>query len=218
MAAPPASATAARCPSPSRRRSRKDKLVAAAVLSGNRNFEGRMHPQVRANYLASPPLVVAYALAGTVDMDLANEPLGKDRQRDARLPARHLALAGRNCGNHEPRRAAGDVPQVLRKRLGRQSDVERHSGGRRRALRVAGRVHLHSGAAVFHRDLGRARAHRRDPRRARAGAAGRFGHHGPHFARRRHSRGQPGGRYPDGARRDQEAISIPSARGAATIA
>ncbi len=55
-------------------------LVAAAVLSGNRNFEGRVHPQVRANYLASPPLVVAYALAGTVDIDLATEPLGKDRR------------------------------------------------------------------------------------------------------------------------------------------
>ena len=55
-------------------------LVAAAVLSGNRNFEGRVHPQVRANYLASPPLVVAYALAGTVDIDLAADPLGKDRQ------------------------------------------------------------------------------------------------------------------------------------------
>jgi len=54
-------------------------LVAAAVLSGNRNFEGRVHPQVRANYLASPPLVVAYALAGTVDIDLPNEPLGQDR-------------------------------------------------------------------------------------------------------------------------------------------
>jgi aconitate hydratase len=51
-------------------------LVAAAVLSGNRNFEGRVHPQVKANYLASPPLVVAYALAGTVDVDLAADPLG----------------------------------------------------------------------------------------------------------------------------------------------
>ncbi|MBK7644715.1 MAG: aconitate hydratase AcnA [Planctomycetes bacterium] len=51
-------------------------IVAAAVLSGNRNFEGRVHAQVRANYLASPPLVVAYALAGSVDMDLTQEPLG----------------------------------------------------------------------------------------------------------------------------------------------
>src|SRR5919112_538324 len=53
-------------------------LVVAAVLSGNRNFEGRINPDVRANYLASPPLVVAYALAGTVDIDLVNEPLGHD--------------------------------------------------------------------------------------------------------------------------------------------
>ncbi|MCC6783922.1 MAG: aconitate hydratase AcnA [Planctomycetes bacterium] len=52
------------------------KLVAAAVLSGNRNFEGRVNPDVKANYLASPPLVVAYAIAGTVDIDLAKDPLG----------------------------------------------------------------------------------------------------------------------------------------------
>jgi aconitate hydratase len=51
-------------------------LVAAAVISGNRNFEGRVHPLVKANYLASPPLVVAYALAGTVDIDLTTEPIG----------------------------------------------------------------------------------------------------------------------------------------------
>ncbi len=51
-------------------------LIAAAVLSGNRNFAGRVHPQVRANFLASPPLVVAYALAGTTNIDLLNEPLG----------------------------------------------------------------------------------------------------------------------------------------------
>ncbi len=55
-------------------------LVVAAVLSGNRNFEGRVHPEVRANYLASPPLVVAYALAGRMDIDLYSEPLGKDSQ------------------------------------------------------------------------------------------------------------------------------------------
>jgi len=55
------------------------KLVASAVLSGNRNFEGRINPDVKANYLASPPLVVAFALAGTTDKDLTTEPLGKDR-------------------------------------------------------------------------------------------------------------------------------------------
>jgi aconitate hydratase len=56
----------------------ENELVVCSVLSGNRNFEGRIHPEVRASYLASPPLVVAYALAGTVDIDLNTEPLGTD--------------------------------------------------------------------------------------------------------------------------------------------
>ncbi|MFF3868666.1 aconitate hydratase [Micromonospora sp. NPDC001898] len=55
-------------------------LAVVSVLSGNRNFEGRINPDVKMNYLASPPLVVAYALAGTMDIDLANEPLGEDNQ------------------------------------------------------------------------------------------------------------------------------------------
>ncbi|MBN1851154.1 MAG: aconitate hydratase AcnA [Pirellulales bacterium] len=58
---------------------RANHLVVCSVLSGNRNFEGRIHPDVKANYLASPPLVVAYALAGTLDIDMATEPLGQDR-------------------------------------------------------------------------------------------------------------------------------------------
>jgi len=58
---------------------RKEKLLVAAVLSGNRNFEGRVNPLVKANYLASPPLVVAYAIAGRMDIDLTTEPLGHDR-------------------------------------------------------------------------------------------------------------------------------------------
>ncbi len=59
---------------------RKNDLVAAAVLSGNRNFEGRVNPDVRANYLASPPLVVAYALAGSLNVDLTKDPIGHDRK------------------------------------------------------------------------------------------------------------------------------------------
>src|SRR5205823_217214 len=54
-------------------------LVTAAVISGNRNFEGRVHPSVKANFLASPPLVVAYALAGSVKKNLTKEPLGMGR-------------------------------------------------------------------------------------------------------------------------------------------
>ena len=61
-------------------------LVVCSVLSGNRNFEGRIQAQVRANYLASPPLVVAYALAGRMTIDLTTEPLGRDRDgRDVYL-------------------------------------------------------------------------------------------------------------------------------------
>jgi aconitate hydratase len=58
----------------------ENNLVVASVLSGNRNFEGRINSEVRANYLMSPPLVVAFALAGRIDLDLQNEPLGRDRQ------------------------------------------------------------------------------------------------------------------------------------------
>jgi aconitate hydratase len=59
---------------------REQDLIACAVLSGNRNFEGRVHAEVRMNFLASPPLVVAYALAGTTDIDLVNDPIGVDGQ------------------------------------------------------------------------------------------------------------------------------------------
>ena len=65
-------------PEPVTQAVQKENLVVAAVLSGNRNFEGRINPLVKANYLASPPLVVAYALAGRIDIDLVHEPLGED--------------------------------------------------------------------------------------------------------------------------------------------
>ena len=58
---------------------KENDLVVSAVLSGNRNFEGRVHPLTRANYLASPPLVVAYALAGTVDIEFTTQPIGVDK-------------------------------------------------------------------------------------------------------------------------------------------
>ncbi len=62
---------------------RNDDLVVCSVLSGNRNFEGRIHSEIQMNYLASPPLVVAYAIAGRMDIDLYNEPLGEDSQGNA---------------------------------------------------------------------------------------------------------------------------------------
>ena len=65
------------------------------MLSGNRNFEGRIQQDVRANYLASPPLVVAYALAGSMNVDLTTEPLGIDRDGTPGVPEGHLADASR---------------------------------------------------------------------------------------------------------------------------
>jgi aconitate hydratase len=58
----------------------KNDMVVTSVLSGNRNFEGRVHPLTKGNYLASPPLCVAYALAGTVDIDFEKQPIGQDQQ------------------------------------------------------------------------------------------------------------------------------------------
>ena len=83
-------------PEPIREAIEENDLAVAAVLSGNRNFEGRVSPNTRANFLASPPLVVAYALAGTVDIDLATEPIGQDPNGATRLSGRHLAQPGRN--------------------------------------------------------------------------------------------------------------------------
>ena len=90
------------------------------MLSGNRNFEGRVHPEVKMNFLASPPLVVAYALAGTIDIDLNTEPLGTDSDGKPVFlkdiwPTPHeiqqtIGAVGR----------LGDVPQELRQRLHRR--------------------------------------------------------------------------------------------------
>ncbi len=90
-AAPPASATPGRCRRRSPRSVGEEDLAVVSVLSGNRNFEGRINPDVKMNYLASPPLCVAYALAGTMDIDIVGEPLGQRRRRRGGLPARHLA-------------------------------------------------------------------------------------------------------------------------------
>ena len=92
MAAPPASAIRVRSPPPISKAIAENDLVAASVLSGNRNFEGRVSPDCRANYLASPPLVVAYALMGTVRNDMTKSPIGQDQNGEDVLPGRHLAV------------------------------------------------------------------------------------------------------------------------------
>ena len=92
-------------------------LAVVSVLSGNRNFEGRINPDVKMNYLASPPLVVAYALAGTMDFDMEHEPLGTPARRHPGVPARHLALARRDRRRGAARGGGGDVHPGLRGRV-----------------------------------------------------------------------------------------------------
>ena len=75
------------------------------MLSGNRNFEGRINPDVKMNYLASPPLVVAYALAGSMDIDLHQRAARHGHRRQRRLPARHLAVAAGDPGGRSTRRS-----------------------------------------------------------------------------------------------------------------
>ena len=91
----------------------KNDLVAASVLSGNRNFEARVHQNIRANFLMSPPLVVAFALAGTVDIDLSTEPLGKDKDGKAvYLKEIWPTLRGDPLG-HDVRTQTGSLSQAL---------------------------------------------------------------------------------------------------------
>ena len=66
-------------------------MYATAVLSGNRNFDGRIHPYAKQAFLASPPLVVAYAIAGTIRFDIEKDALGNDKDGQSNLPERHLA-------------------------------------------------------------------------------------------------------------------------------
>ena len=125
-------------------------LVVCSVLSGNRNFEGRIHPEVKMNYLASPPLCVAYALAGPDGHRHRERPDRPGLGRRGRLPARHLAVAGGGQRRRRVGRRVGDVPEQLRRhavRGRRQLEGDRHPRGR--PLRVAGRLDLRAARAVL---------------------------------------------------------------------
>ena len=160
-------------------------LVVAAVLSGNRNFEGRIHPLARASYLASPPLVVAFALAGRVDIDLTTEPLGTGDGRAARLPRRHLAVAGRDpLGHRAPRstRSSSAGPTRSCSRATSAGARCRSPTGDRYAWDAAS---TYVAKPPFFDGLRSEPApldgHRRRPR---AGGPRRLGHDRPHLARR----------------------------------
>jgi aconitase A len=136
-----------------------------AVLSGNRNFEGRIHPDVRMNYLASPPLVVAYAIAGTMDIDVYNEPLGVRRERRGRLPARPLAERREEVLETARQAVQPDGFTDSYANAFTATSAGRDRGPDRRALRL-GRLDLRAQAAVLRRHEPHARAAHRH-RRAR---------------------------------------------------
>ena len=132
-------------------------LVVCAVLSGNRNFEARIHPEVKANYLASPPLVVAYALAGRMDIDLATEPLGVGSDGE------DVFLADIWPSPEEVRET---VAGAIGEEMFRATYADVFTGddtwrgaarSRGRALRLGSRLDVRPAAAVLRRDAARAR-------------------------------------------------------------
>ncbi len=161
-------------------------VIGCAVLSGNRNFDGRVHPEVKMNFLASPPLVVAYALAGSLNVDLNNEPLGTDERRQAGLPARCLARAPGDRRLRAAEHHFRDVPPQLRRRVRRRRTLAVDQGTGRQGVRLGRQVHLREESALLRRHDDGAGRGRRDSRRPRPGAARRFGHHRSHFAGRQH--------------------------------
>ena len=110
------------------------------MLSGNRNFEARIHPEVKANYLASPPLVVAYALAGRMDIDLATEPIGVGSDGEDVFLADIWPSPDEVQRDGRGRDRRGDVPRDVRRRLHGRRDVARPARSRGRALRLGSRA------------------------------------------------------------------------------
>ena len=171
---------------------REKNLVVCSVLSGNRNFEGRIQQDVRANYLASPPLVVAYALAGWITTDITTEPLGHDPS------GRPVYLKDIWPTEHELQETMlkAVTADMFRRSYGDvfRGDVRWQRPGRPRGqpLRVGRRLDLRAQADVprGHDDGGGAAAGHR--RRARAGRAGRQRHDRSHLAGRLDQGGQPG--------------------------
>ena len=190
-------------------------LAVASVLSGNRNFEGRVNHDVRANYLASPPLVVAYALAGSVTVDLATEPLG-------------TGADGEPVHLKDIWPSAKEIAKVVRKAVKKSMFKKRYGDVFRgdpewREIEVKGGLTYDWGADSTYvqnppyftgmsvtpaaGDRCRGRAHPRP--------VPRLHHHRPHLAGGRHQARQPRGALSDRARRRRRTTSTPTARGAA---
>ncbi len=132
---------------------RERDLTVVSVLSGNRNFEGRIHSEVKANYLASPPLVVAYALAG---LDGSRSRRGADRpgpRRQSRLFTGHLAHPRGDRRGDRRESHAGDVPQCVLQRLHRERGLAEGPDPAGQALPMGRRIDIHPPAHILRRDF-----------------------------------------------------------------
>ena len=161
-------------------------LVVAAVLSGNRNFEGRIHPLARASYLASPPLVVAFALAGRVDIDLTTEPLGTGSDGAPVYPRRHLAVARGGPLRHRLVDRSGAVRADLRRRVRRRRALARPADPGGRPLCLGSGLDLRGQAAVLRGPVVRGAGGRGHPWRPGARGPRRLRHDRPHLPCRVH--------------------------------
>ncbi len=172
-----------------------NKLVAVSVLSGNRNFEGRVHPNVRANYLASPPLVVAYSLLGKMNEDITTAPLGTGRD-------------GKPVYLRDIWPTAKEVADTVHASIDRDQFIKRYgeifTGTQEwQAIQIAegsdtyawsGRLHLCEEPALFRGHHDGADADHRHQGRAHARPVRRQHHHRPHQPRRLDQEGEPGRR------------------------
>ncbi len=183
-------------------------LSVASVLSGNRNFEGRIHPDCRMNYLASPPLVVAYALAGSMDVDLSSDPLGHDP-------------SGAPVFLHELWPSEAEVAEVVGAVLDRAMFEESYAtildgdeNWRALAAPTGDRYEWDPDSTYIRRPHVPRRHHARSARSARhrrgarAGASRRQRHHRSHLARGRDPTRQPGRQLVAGARRGAARVQL----------
>ena len=176
-------------------------LAVVSVLSGNRNFEGRINPDIKMNYLASPPLVVAYALAGSMDVDLFNDPLGKDTD-------------GNDVFMKDIWPTPSEIEEVIAAAISSEMFDDSYEDvfagdeawqslpdPRGQDVRLGPGVDLRPQAAVLRRHAGRADPGHRHRGRPGAAQAGRLGHHRPHQSGRCDQEGLARGQVPLGERR-----------------
>ncbi len=191
---------------------REKSLVVCSVLSGNRNFEGRIQQDVRANYLASPPLVVAYALAGWITKDLTTEPLGED-QSGKPVFLKDIWPTEQELQETMQRAVHADMFRNSYRDVFKGDTRWQQLPVPRGQPICVGRLDVHPQADVSRRHDDDAAAAHRTARRPRVGAPRRQRHDGSHLACRSDQGRQPCGQIPDRAR--SEALRLQLVRRAA---